>query len=434
MGRGCIRVVNLKIEEFVEEICSHVNLKRAHKEIRIELLNHIEEKTEDLILEGMTVEEASKKTLSEMGEAAIIGSQLNESHKAAPEWGILLITFIFSLLGLITAYLLITNGIAGSNKVALKKSIMFNIIGYIAIIALYFFDYKKLEKYSKNIFIGVTLALFVQLMIGISINGRPAWVHLGLFSVDITEISLFLYVIALSKLFKELDLKKIKDYAYLSSMQFIPFILFIQLKTSMAAVTYFVVFMVFMFIKKVKLSYTFSVIGMFLIGGFYLLISAPYRLKTLMIFINPQSDPQGSGYVNFQINKLLKSVGLMGNGFTFPKRAIPMVSTDCILTYIIYTFGWLAGIVLIILIFSFIIRIFTASREVNDTFGKYMIRGFLCIFALEFIWNILMILGFAPIVGITLPFISYGGSRLLVQMAAIGIIMSIYRTKSLSYA
>jgi cell division protein FtsW (lipid II flippase) len=432
MGRGCIRVVNSNIEEFVEEICSHVKLKRAHKEIRIELLNHIEEKTEDLMLEGISEEEASKKALSEMGQASIIGSQLNESHKATPEWGILGITFIFSLLGLITGYFILINGI-GSNITAFQKSILFNIIGYITVIGLYFFNYKKLEKYAKHIFIGVTGILFIQTLIGTHVNGSSSRIHLGLFSMDITEISLFLYVIAFSKLIKELDLKSIKEYIYLSLMLLIPFILYLQLVDAIAAVTYFVVFMVFLFMKKVKKTYIFSVIALFLTSGGYFSISAPYLMHRLTSFINAKSHAQTTGYVNVQIDKLLKGTGAIGNGFTFPKGIIPMES-EYILAYIIYTFGWIVGITLIALVFAFIIRMFIAAKEVKDSFGKYMIRGFLCIFALEFIWNILMILGFAPIVGITLPFISYGGSRLLVQMAAIGIIMSIYRTKSLSYA
>jgi cell division protein FtsW (lipid II flippase) len=425
-------VVSSKIEEYVEEICSHVKLKRAHKEIKTELLSHIEEKTEDLMLEGMNEEEASKKAVLEMGQAEVIGSQLNQSHKAVPEWGILVITLLLSLIGLITGYFISTNDI-GWNTISFRRSIAVNIVGCIAIVGLYFFDYKKLEKYSKIIFIGITLILFIQLQTGISVNGSKAWTKIGIFSFDITEMSLFLYVIALSKLIKELELKSIKGYIYLSTMLLIPFILFIQLVDAIAAVIYFAVFIVFLFMKQMRKSYLFSVIGVFLVSGGYYVFSAPYRMYRVFGFINPERNAGGSGYINVQISKLLKATGFMGNGFTFPSKVFPMES-EFVLTYIIYTFGWIAGITLIVMVFAFIIRMFIAAKEVKDTYGKFIIRGFMCVFALEFIWNILMILGFAPIIGVTLPFIGYGGSRVLVQMAAIGLIMSIYRTKSLSYA
>lgn len=428
MGRGCVGMVNSKIQEYIEEICSYVKFKKAHKEIRTELLSHIEEKTEDLMLEGMNEEEASKKALIEMGQAETIGRQLNQSHKAAPEWTILIITILFSLLGLIIAYLILTNEVIPYNG-TFPKNITFHIIGYISILGLYFFDYKKLEKHSIKIFIGISMILLLQLFFAVPVNGRKAWLPLGPLSVNTTELSLFLYVIALSKLIRSLDLKCVKGYVYLTLMLLIPVMLYTMLKVSMEIVAYLVIFIMLMFISKVKLSYILSVIGTLIAGTFFVVFSAPYRLKRLLIFTNPQSDP-----LYIQIKNLLASVGLKGNGFTFPKRGLPIVDSDLVLTYIIYTFGWIAGFTLIILILAFLARMFVAAKEVKDVYGRFIIQGFMCIFAMEFIWNILMILGFAPIVSVTLPFISYGGSRILTQMCAIGVIMSVYRGKSLSYA
>lgn len=426
-------MVNSRVEEYIEDICSYVRFKKAHKEIRTEFLNHIEEKTEDLMLEGMNEEEASKKALDEMGQAEIIGKQLDQSHKAAPEWSILIMTVLFSALGLVTAYLIITNEVIRYSP-SFIKSIMFNIIGYITILGLYFFDYKKLEKHSLKIYIGVTLMLLIQIFFAVPVNGVKAWIPLGPISINVTELSLFLYVISLSKLLRSSELKSIKDYVYLTLMMLIPIVLYIQLILSMGALSYFIIFIMFMFNSKVKLSYIFSVIGAFIAVCFFTVFTAPsYHIRRLLIFMNPESDPKGMGWLYIQIQKLLSSAGLMGKGLNFPKGAIPEVQNDYILTYIIYTFGWIVGIVLIVLVLAYIIRMFTAARAVKDSYGRFIIQGFICIFALEFIWNILMVLGFAPIVSVGLPFISYGNSKALIQMAAIGLIMSIYRSKSLSY-
>lgn len=434
MGGSCAGVVNSKAEEYIEVICSYVKFKKAHKEIRTELLGHIEEKTEDLILEGINEEEASKKALAEMGQAEVIGKQLNESHKASPEWSILVMTVLFSLLGVIVAYLIAVNEVDPYMYIKLPRSIIFNVIGYIFIIGLYFFDYKRLEKHSTKLFIGVTLLLFMQLFISVPVNGMKAWMHLGPISINIAEASLFLYVIALAGMLRNLNVKTTKDFVYVSLMIGLPIFLYIQLRVLLEAAAYFVLFTVLMFKSKVKHLYVFSAIGVVAASGFYAVFSEPYRVARLFTFINPEKDPEGAGYLTIQVQKLLRSTGLSGNGFTFPKRTIPGVDSDFILTYIIYTFGWLAGIVLIISVFTFIFRMFTAARSVKDVYGNFIIRGFLCIFAVEFIWSILMVLGFLPIISVTLPFISYGGSKALTQMAAIGLIMSIYRCKSLSYA
>lgn len=424
-------MINPRIEEYVEEICSYIKFKKAHKEIKLEFLNHIEEKTEDLILQGMSEEEASKKALAEIGQAELIGKQLDQSHKATPEWGLLSMTIVFSLLGIVIAYLIVANKVINYST-PFYYSVMFNIIGYIFMFGLYFFDYKKLEKHSLKIFIGISLVLFFQMLIAVPINGKRAWIPLGPFTVNIIDLTLFLYTISLSKLIRTLDLKSSREYIYLSLMLVVPFIQYIELGSSMEAFTYFVLFIVLMLNSKVRLAYIFSAVGLFLAAGFYTIVSQPYRVKRLLIFMNPESDPIGSGFINTQIQKLLSSTGLTGNGFTFP-RTLPEVHTDFVFTYIIYTFGWLAGIALIVLVFSFIIRMSVAARKVKDAYGKLMIQGFLCIFALEFIWNILMIFGLVPIVSVGLPFISYGSSKSLIHMAAVGIIISIYRCKSLSF-
>lgn len=426
-------LVNSKTDEYIEEICSYVKFKKARNEIKTEFINHIEEKTEDLMLSGMNEEDAARKAITEMGEAETVGKLLNESHKGTPEWSILLITVALSLIGLIVSYLLIAYGL-NENSAAFKKTAIFTITGYIVMGALYLFDYKKLEKYSVKIFILTTLTLFLQLLLSNPINVSNAWISLGLATFKFTIISLLLYVISLAHLIRTIKLNNLKGYLYLSLMLVIPACLFVLTAETIEAGIYFIIFVVLMIKSKVKKSFITSVIGIFTVGFFYFIISEPYRIKRIMYFLNPTRDPEGAGWLNIQLHKTLSSAGYFGNGFNLPKRFIPELGTDFVLTYIIYTFGWIAGIILILFIAAFIIRMLAASNMVKDTYGGLIIQGFMIIFGIEFIWNILMVMGFAPIAGVSLPFISYGGSSLLCQMGAIGLIMSIYKSRSLSYS
>jgi len=419
-----------KIDAYINKICSHVRYKQAHNEIRDEFLDHLQEKTEEMVADGMEEKEAIEKSLLEMGDAEVIGKQLNESHKAVPEVGIILLTTSLSFIGLLTIYFIVTNGIF-SNVSIFYKNMVFNIVGYIIMASLYFFNYKLLERYSKKIYIAITLILFLQLITGSPVNGSKRWISLGVFSMDITELSLFLYAIALSKILKELDWNNMKQVTYGFIMAFLPLVLYMLLKTMICSVIYLVLFLTLMISVKSKLRYIITIIGIILVSITYYFLSKPFRLKRFFIFLYPQ-DPQGAGYVNFQIGKLLKTAGFYGQGFTFPNRIFPGVQNDFVLTYIIYTFGWIGGITVITLAFVFIMRMIMAARMVKDTFGSLIIKGFMCIFALKFFWNILMILGFAPIVGVSLPFISYGGTAAVTQTAAIGLILGIYRRKNLS--
>lgn len=420
-----------KIDEYINSICSHVKYKKAHNEIREELLDHLEEKIEDLMESGMTEEEAVKKSILQMGDAEIIGKQLNESHKAVPEISIILLTVVLSLIGLISLYLIVINGVFLSIS-SVYKTILYNVLGYSIMAALYFFNYKILERYSKTIFTMITLILFVNCIIGSPIHGTQRWIRLGFLSMDITEVSLFLYAITLPKMLQDLDWDSIKHISYLFLIAVIPLVLYTLLNTMMCSIIYLVLFITLMILVKAKLRYVLIMIFTVLATIITFIVSKPYRIKRLLMFLHPESDPNGAGYINSQISSVLKSAGLYGHGFNFPHRAIPEVQNDLMLTYIIYTFGWIGGIAVITLVFIFIIRLFMAAKKIRDSFGRLVIQGFLCIFALKFIWNILMILGYAPIVSVSLPFISYGGSGLIIQMAAVGLILSIYKGKNLS--
>ncbi|MBL4933833.1 FtsW/RodA/SpoVE family cell cycle protein [Clostridium paridis] len=424
-------MINPRIEEYVEEICSYIKFKKVHTEIKLEILDHIQEKTEELMLNGLSKEEALKKALDEIGQAELIGRPLNQSHKASAEWGLLSMTIVFSLLGIVIAYLIVANKVINYST-PFYNSVVFNIIGYIFLIGLYFFDYKKLEKHSLRIFIGIILILFLQMIIAAPINGKRAWIPLGSFTVNIVDLTLFLFPISLSKLIRIINLRRYREYIYLSLMLVVPFMQYIMLGSFMEAFIYFVLFIVLMLNSKVRLGYIFSTISLFFVVCTYTIASQPYRIKRLLIFMNPEKDPKGSGFINIQIQNLLSSAGLKGKGFTFP-GTLPEVHTDLILTYIIYTFGWVAGIMLIGLVLSFIVRMFVAAGEVKDAYGRLLIQGFLCIFTIEFVWNILMIFGLVPIVSMGMPFISYGSSMVLTHMAAVGIMISIYRCKNLSF-
>lgn len=419
------------IENYVNEICSYVKFKKAHQEIKLELMDHLEEKLAEEISLGVPEDKAMENAISQMGQVELIGKQLNETHKSTPEWGVLIVTILFSALGLIISFLIQNKGI-GEGWSYFYKSISFYILGYIIIILLYLFDYRKLENYSKQIYIALTLVLILASLINQPRNGRSAWMTLPFIGVDVTEISLFLYAISLAKIIKTLKWENIKQVICGFILLGLPLILYIKLISLNVAVTYFIVFIALMFFAKARKRYIFSMIGVTLAGAVYYVNSETYHLNRIAAFLHPEKSMQGAGWIYLQLAKIIKAAGYFGQGFTFPVRIIPEIQTDFILVYIIYTFGWVMAIGIVAVVIVFISRMFLASRKIKNDFGSLIIKSFMCIFAIEFLWNILMIFGLAPITYIGLPFVSYGGSHVVTQMAAIGIIISIYKAKSLT--
>ncbi|MPM22627.1 putative peptidoglycan glycosyltransferase FtsW [bioreactor metagenome] len=134
-----------------------------------------------------------------------------------------------------------------------------------------------------------------------------------------------------------------------------------------------------------------------------------------------------------QPKKIVESASAFGNGFNMEPKLIPNLHTDFIFTYIVYTFGWVAAAVLITLIVAFILKIINVAKTTKNPYGKLIVSGFIAILTTEFLLNIGMNFGIAPIMGISLPFMSFGGSQLLINMTIVGLILSVYRRKDITH-
>lgn len=417
-----------RVQEYISSVCLHIKNRKVHEEINAELTGHIEEIVSEHLSAGVAENEAVEKAISRMGDAALVGRQLDKIHRLQPEWSILIITTIFTFIGLLAMYLIESKGALLYNNQLFNKSLFSTLLGIAAAFGLYFFDYRKIQAYSKYIYIGTLLVLLFVIHMGTQINGAKAWLNIGPFNVNFVSITPFLFIIALAGLFDNWDWNKSKNVLYGLILCIIPAILMIASPSFSAFATYCVAVLVLMVMSGIKLKHILFIIGSG--SGLLLLTAHPYRMKRLLIFLNPHKDPQGVGWINIQLNRATHAAGLFGQGFNFSPGTIPEVHTDFIFTYIVYTFGWLAGIVLAALIVAFLVRVTRTAMVTKNSYGKLLVSGFTAIFSVQFIWNILMNLSLAPISGVGLPFISFGGSQFVISMAAIGIVSNVYRWRN----
>lgn len=424
-----------KINEYIDYVCSYVKYKEVHKEIKEELLAHIEDSIDEYTATAneMSQEEAISKAVERMGDGEAVGKQLNVAHKGTPDWITLLLTIALVNIGVILMYLLHYKSSYEHSDYLFSHSLAYAFIGTIGIVLLYFFDYRKLEKYSKYIFVGMCLLCILLIFIGRPINGYR-YISIGSFSIDIVSISLYVFVIALAGIFNNYDwnkrINRIKAIGYL----IIPMFFMLTAPSLAFSGIYFVAFIVLALKSKMKKRYAIYLVTFNIVSFLYLLLSEPYRMQRFFSFLEPFSDAEGAGYLGVKMYEITHTSGIFGHGFSSNEKLlqVPIMQSELVFNYIVHTFGWFGAVVIITLIISFIYRILHISKYVRDTYGKLLISGLVSIFIIQFASNILMNVNLFPILGITLPFISYGGSLCLINMLSVGIIMSVYRRRSLS--
>lgn len=182
------------------------------------------------------------------------------------------------------------------------------------------------------------------------------------------------------------------------------------------------------FISGVKLSFFLKIGLVGLVGIVILIALAPYRLERIMSFLNPWTDPLGSGFQIIQSLYAIGPGGLLGQGFLNSRQKhfyLPEPQTDFIFSIISEEFGFLGVLIVTSLLLIIFYRSLKVSLSCEDTFAKYLSFGLSFGLIVQSLLNLMVVIGLIPVTGVTLPFLSYGGSSLLVSMASIGIILNI---------
>jgi cell division protein FtsW len=323
----------------------------------------------------------------------------------------------------------------GDSNYYLRHQLISFVIGIIAFILAAKIDYKTWKKFAFP-FLIITVVLLILVFIpgiGFAYGGAKRWIHIGNFIFQPTEIVKLTFLLYLATWLEKRG-RGIHDFSY----GFMPFIVL------MAIITFLVMFqpdLGTMTVIAVIAIGTYFVAGAPLLhlsliglGGaaiFALLIKiAPYRVQRFTVFLNPQLDPQGVGY---HINQALLAIGTggwfgLGLGLSRQKfNYLPEAAGDSIFAVMAEELGFIIMIGLIILFLVFMYRGFKIAKTAPDEFSRLLAAGITAWFSFQAFINIGAMTGFLPLTGIPLPFISYGGSALIVSLAAIGILTNISR-------
>ncbi len=314
-----------------------------------------------------------------------------------------------------------------------KAQSAFFLLGLLCIFIISKLDINILYKKANLILLICFILLVLVLIPGIGSirNGSRSWFGIGSLGIQPSEfakLGLIIYVAKYlannRKIIKDVK-KGVLPILLVIGVFFVLIMLEPDFGTAMVIVLTLVVMI---FISGVKLSFFIKVGLLGLLGIVGLIIIAPYRMERIVSFLNPWVDPLGSGYQIIQSLYAIGPGGLLGQGFLNSHQKqfyLPEPQTDFIFSIISEEFGFL-GILIVTSFIAFIFyRIIKIALKENNLFKKYLAFGLGFGIIIQSLLNIAVVIGLIPVTGVTLPFLSYGGSSLLISMISIGIILNI---------
>ena len=314
---------------------------------------------------------------------------------------------------------------------------IFVIIGIIGMLIISKIDIKLYYKKANLILLVCIILLILVLIPGIGIirNGSRSWFGIGQFGIQPSEFSKLGLIIFTSKYLTRSN-KFLKDYKKgVFPILIILFLIFglIMLEPDFGTGMIIILTIIAMlFVAGVNMKFFIGLGLLGVIGIIGLIIIAPYRMDRITSFINPWSDPLGTGFQIIQSLYAIGPGGLFGVGYLNSRQKnfyLPEPQTDFIFSIIAEEFGIVGGILVLGLFAILLVRSLKISLKQNDLFNKYLSFGLTFQLIVQVIMNLSVVIGLIPVTGVTLPFLSYGGSSLLTSLAGIGIILSISRKK-----
>jgi rod shape determining protein RodA len=324
-----------------------------------------------------------------------------------------------------------------SSGIIYKKQICWLFLGILLLFCGSFINYSYLERYAYVFYFFSIILLIIVIFSGELVGGSRRWLSLGVLKFQPSELSKITLILALAKHFKH---RYYSDGFGFSSLFFsflllsLPFLLiFLQPDLSTALILFLVYVSMLIFLKMRLRFIFFLVLCLIVVMPLSWNLLKPYQKERVYVFLNPQSDPLGRGYQIIQSKITIGSGKFLGKGFRGGTQTqlnfIPEKYTDFIFSVFCEEWGFLGSLVLLFLYFLLFFRSLYIVINAKDSFGIILGYGIITLFFWQFIINLGMTLGLLPIMGVTLPLFSYGGSSLVTSLFLIGVLINIHIQK-----
>jgi rod shape determining protein RodA len=307
-------------------------------------------------------------------------------------------------------------------------------IGALFMLLVIVLDYSLLARFAYHIFSISVLILAGTLLLGRPVAGAQRWLSLGFISFQPSEFAKIALIVVLARFLSTRKIPpkglNLKGLIIPGSILLIPFFLVVKGPDLGTALIFFLIFCSMMLTVKVRIKTLAGLVFAFTPAVPLAWVSLKdYQKARLLSFLNPASDPLGSGYHVLQSKIAIGSGGLLGKGFTKGTQGslmfLPEHHTDFIFPIVAEEWGIVGSFTVLALFLTLILRGINTAKNSKDRFGFLVALGISSMFFWHVVVNIGMASGLLPVVGVPLPFLSYGGSFLFTSLVSVGILVNI---------
>ncbi|MEO8285936.1 MAG: putative lipid II flippase FtsW [Chloroflexota bacterium] len=351
-----------------------------------------------------------------------------------PDYWILAAAGILCIIGVLMVFS--SSGIDPDNNNLIAKHVQWLVVGAIAMIVTATVPYTRWRRYSVPFIIVAALLLMLVVVVAEPINGAKRWLALGPFSLQPSELAKLAFILYLADWCSTKG-EKVRDF----SNGLIPFGIMLGLLGGLVFVepdlgTTTVIFAIgvsMYFVSGAAISHMIGGLGLAAVTFLVAATAAPYRMQRLLAFMNPwdPADQLGINYHTVQSLLALGSGGLTGMGLGASRQKfgwLPEQSTDAIFSVWGQEVGFLGAVLMITLFLVIAWRGFRVAQMAPDGFSSLMATGITAWIAAQAMINIGAVSGAIPFTGVPLPFVSYGGSSLVITLTAVGLLLNISKT------
>ncbi|WP_028829437.1 rod shape-determining protein RodA [Proteocatella sphenisci] len=363
----------------------------------------------------------------------------NNLNKNKYDWSLLLIISILFVIGIV----LITSATQFDKKRLMIQSLSF-VMGIFVILMSAMFDYRIMKRYEKQLYIATIVLLLLVYVPGLGKAqfGARSWINLGFMDFQTSEAAKITFTLAYASFLDRRKNKLDTMSEILPALMYpVPILLLLLKQPDLGGVIVFIsITLVCLFVAGLNLKFIFNSLVIFALSTpiIYKFILRDHQRVRIDAFLNP-GDPSYEG--NFQVIQSMTAIGSGGffgkglfNGTISQYGFLPVTESDFIFAVLGEEFGFVGMAFVIILFFLFLSRIYAISKHAKDFYGTLVSTGFMGMLFYQVMQNIGMTIGLMPVTGVTLPFVSYGGSSMLTTMITIALIINIYSKSHSSFA
>ncbi len=354
-----------------------------------------------------------------------------------PDYAILVTTLALVVIGLIFVY-------SSSFAIALAeyddvnyflfRQLGASLIGLVAMFGLMRLDYRRLRLFSPLLMLLAVLSLVAVLAIGTEVNGARRWMTFGglppFQPSEFAKLAVIIYIAAwLASRGREVKTFALGLAPFILLVGLVAALILMEPDTGTAAIVVMATVALF-FLAGGSMIHVFTLASIGMVAGVLLVLGGSYRADRVLAFTSAEDDPSGVGFHTLQLLIALGSGGIEGLGLGVSRQKffyIPGAHTDGVFAIIGEETGFVGAMIVIGLFTYLVYRGFKVAMNARDEFGAYLAMGVICWIAFQALINIGGITRSIPLTGIPLPFVSYGGSSLIMIMAAVGILLNVSR-------